>query len=281
MREFLAQHPIRMPDATPEPQQGQIWRAAWEDAVADVYIVDADDDIILAMPVTPDSGIVSAIHHLGEDESPLGYAIAVWAGLQRELPLIVLDGCYGQIEDPLGEVDLPAQSELIDSAREVDPRSEFIGRLERQFELLATATWMPPEQPIGPIRELVRGTGLRLRDIRDQTSLADEILTRINRSTWWLPASQIEELFEALATSPSDLPRSEAFFDTPGLPRAINSPSRKAAFRDFSRRKDISEAEARLEAADQVLAAAARQSKPEVDEQARWDYLLDVYRHDA
>ncbi len=70
-------------------------------------------------------------------------------------------------------------------------------------------------------------------------------------------------------------------FDTPGLPRAINSPSRKAAFRDFSRRKDISEAEARLEAADQVLAAAARQSKPEVDEQARWDHLLDVYLHDA
>jgi hypothetical protein len=270
-----------MADATPKPQQGQVWRAGWEDAVLDIYIVDAGDDIVSAMPVTPDSGIVSTTHRLGEDESPLGYAVAVWVGLQRGLPVFVLDGCYGQIEDPLDEVGLPAQSELFDSARAADPRSDLIGRLERQFERLAMATWMPPEQPIGPIRELVRTAGLRLRDVRDQTSLADEILTRINRSAWWLPANQIEELSKALATSPSDLPRSEPFFDTPELLRALNSPNRKAVFRDISRRKGISEGEVRLEAADQVLAAAARQSRPEVDEQARWEHLLDVYLHDA
>lgn len=269
-----------MPDATPEPQQGQIWRAVWEDTVIDVYIIDACDGIVSAMPVTPDSGIVSAIHHLGDDESPLGYAVAVWPGFQRALPAFVLYGCYGQIEDPLGKVALPTQSELIDRAREADPRSELIRRLERQFELLATATWMPFEQPIGPIRQLVQSAGLRLRDVSDQTSLANEILTRINRSAWWLPANQIEELSEALATPPSDLPRSEPFFDTPELPRAINSPNRRAAFRDFSRRKDISEAVARLEAANRVLAAAARQSKPEVEEQARWEHLLDIYLHD-
>lgn len=281
VREFLTQHPIRMPDAIPEPHHGQIWRAVWEDAVLDIYIVDAGDDIVSAVPVTPDSGIVSATHRLGVDESPLGYGVAVWIGLQRKLPVFVLDGCYGQIEDPLDEVDLPAQSELIDSARAADPRSELIRRLEGQFELLATATWMPPEQPIGPIRDLVRNAGLRLRDVRDQTSLADEILTRINRSAWWLLANQIAELSDALATPPSDLPRSEPFFDTPELPRAINSPSRRAAFRSFSRRKDISEGEARLEAAHQLLAASARQSRPEVDQQARWEHLLDVYLHDA
>ena len=282
MREFLAQHPIRLPDATPEPQPGQIWRAVWGDAVIDVYIVDAGDDLVLAIPVTPYSGTASpSAHHLGDDESPLGYAVAVWPGLQRELPALVLDGCYGQIEDPLDEGDLPAQSELIETARAADPRSELIDRLEGQFEQLAAATWMPSEQPIGPIRDLARNAGLRLRDVRDQTSLADEVLTRINRSAWWLPANQIAELSEVLATPPSDLPRSEPFFDTPELPRVFNSPKHRAEFRDFSRRKGISEGEARLEAAHQVLAAAARQSRPEVDERARWEHLLDVYLHNA
>jgi hypothetical protein len=282
VRDFLAQHPIRMPDATPEPQPGQTWRAVWEDVVIDVHIVEAGDDLVLAMPVTPYSGTASqSAHYLGDDESPLGYAVELWHDLQRELPVQVLDGCYGYVEEPLSEVDLPAQSELKEAARVTDPRSELIDRLERELEQLAKATWMPHSQPIGPIRDLVRNAGLRLRDVKEHTSLQDEILLRINGSAWWLPANQIAELSDVLEVPRSDLPRSAPFFDTPELPRAINSPKRRAEFRNLSARKGLSEGEARLEAAHQILAAAARQSGRDVDERARWEHLLDVYLHDA
>ena len=58
-RTILALNSIAIPNATPDPQVGQVWRAAWKEAVSNVCITAATPDTVTVLPVTGDPEIVS------------------------------------------------------------------------------------------------------------------------------------------------------------------------------------------------------------------------------
>ena len=284
LRDFLARNPIRMPDSTPDPQGGQIWRASWSDVSLDVHLAEANEDSVLAAPVSPhsDATRTPGTYFIDREESPLGYAFAGWASLQMELPLFVLDGCYGTAPIQLEEPDTTPQSELIEIARAADTQAIFMARVHEKLKELAVATWRPEEDAIGPIRQLVKQRGSTLRDVSDRTSLPEATLRLVSRIGWWLAPVQVSELALALDVPISDLPRSDPLRDTPNLVRTINSPRRRSSLRRLADNLRISEIESRLEAAGQLLAAAGREVPGgDPDSRERWEQLLDVYLADA
>ena len=284
LRDFLARNPIKMPDSTPEPQGGQVWRASWSDVSLDVYLAEANEDTVLAAPVSPhsDATRTPATYFIDGEESPLGYAVAVWASLRMELPLFVLDGCYGAAPIQLEEPEVPTQSELIEAARAADTQAVLRARIHQKLEELAAATWKPKEAAIGPIRRLVKQRHSTLRDVSDRISLPEAMLRQVSRTGWWLTPAQVSELAFALDVPTLDLPRSDPFTDTPNLVRTINSPRRRPSLRRLSDRLRISEIEIRLETAGQLLAAAGREAAGgDPDSRERWEQLMDLYLADA
>lgn len=281
LRDFLARHPIRLPDSTPYPEGGQIWRASWNDVELDVYLAQADEDSVFAAPVSPQSEATrtSASYVIDQEESPLGYALAVWVGSELAIPLFVLEGCYGVAKF---RPNTPTQSELTEAARAADAHALLRTRVHRKLQTLAGATWRPEEDAIGPIRPLVKQRGSTLRDVADRTSLTVSMLRRLSSMGWWLTPAQISELAMALDVPTSDLPRSDPLTDKPNLVRTINSPRRRSSLRRIAERRGISEITTRLEVAGQVLAAAGREVPGlDPDSRERWEQLLDLYLTDA
>lgn len=278
VRGFLARHPIRMPDTTPEPVAGQVWRATWDDAVADIYITRAHDDTVRFLPITAYSpAIANPLAYLSADESPLGYASAVWREDEREIPIFVLDGCFGSVAEIQVEPPSPPQSDLSEAARAADPGWQLQLSMERQLDDLAAATWIPQGQPVGPIRDLLRDAGLTLRQLSQQVSMPEDLLVRINTSSWWLNQATASSLSDALGVPVTSLPHRAPFATDPELPRAINAPARRASFRQKSLREGITEAQVRFAAANELLLAAARRSAPGVSEHDKWNHFLDMY----
>ncbi len=279
-RATLALNPIAIPDATPYPQVGQVWRAAWTEAVSNVYIVATTPDTVTALPVTGDPEIVSNPYCLLDvAESPLGYAAAIWRSPHVEVPTFVLDGCYGEIPGIHEElVDL--STPLSERARAADPSWQMQQRLSETMLCLKEATWLPESQPVGPLRTLMQRAQVSARTLSERMAATEGTLRLIVDGSWWIGDDAIALLADALAVPAADLPHGDPFAAAPELPRAVNSPARKRAFQQRAERDGVAEAKARFDAVQQLLPALTRQAGRDINERAKWDQLLDVYLSD-
>ena len=278
LRAALEREPIHVPDSVPVPRVGQVWRAVWEETVANVYVDAVSDDTVTVCPMTGDPALVSAVRvFLTATESPLGYPSAIWSGLRLEAPAFVLAGCYGEVPQEVLEEPHAPVAPLSERARSADPGWHLEQHVRRTFALLAEASWLPTTQPVGPVRALMNSAKVTARRLAESTGLTTDILELLLDGSWWIGEQSKEMLASSLNLSAQDLPHEDPFAEASELARAINSPFRKQAFLLRSQRDRVREAVARLTAAQELLPARTRRAAQAVDERAKWDQLLDLY----
>lgn len=280
IREQLAETPIVLPTETPDPAAGQVWRATWDDAAANVYIEAAPTPgWVRVLPVTAEPEFVRSVKFfLDRDESPMGYVAAVCRQPQMDVPTFVLEACYGSLPSMEEEPD-DQPTELTGEARSADPKYQHEALLARQLETLASASWTPRDQrAVGPIRTLVEQTGSSLRHLREAVGLTADEISRILDHAWWLSTDQLRRLADHLQVSVLDLPEGDPFTDEPELLRVTEAPRLRSRLREYATRHGLSEAGGRFQVASRLLAGArARSFTRAEDRTAYWEELLDDY----
>lgn len=280
IRAQLAETPIVLPTETPDPGVGQVWRAFWDDVATNVYIEGAaTPGRVVVLPVTAEADSARSVKFfLDRDESPVGYTAAVCRRPQVDLPVFVLDACYGSVP-PMEEEPDDQPTELTGEALDADPGYQLEAAMTEQLDMLASARWMPSEQlAVGPIRSLVDRVGRNLRDLRRILGITADEISRLLDHAWWLTSDQRRRLADDLQVSVEDLPEGDPFADEPELVAVTEAPRQRRRLREYGRQRGLSEATARFQIARHLLAGArARSATPEADRVAYWEELLDDY----
>jgi hypothetical protein len=268
-------------DLPPEPGEGQLWRARWEDQVEIVLVTATTPGGVQVVPVTLDVGYEDdETLVVPPDSGPLGVSFLIWRGLARDLPLRVLDRYLGSPRE-----GLRTAAELAAAATEgartgtaitsaTDPRSEYRARLADGLDILAAASWAP--EGTGQLGALLQaagqnpGTLIALLGITPQQALA------LLRGQAPLSPSQADLVAQA-----TDHPVAELIAANPALPTELVSrldqPRRRRQVQQLAARRGTGEIDAWRQAGYETFALAARQTG---DRESRaWDERLDRYFH--
>jgi hypothetical protein len=268
-------------DLPPEPGEGQLWRARWEDQVEIVLVTATAPGRVQVVPVTLDLGYEDdETLVVPPDSGPLGVSFLIWRGLARDLPLRVLDRYLGSPREGLRTAaELAAAATggagtgtAITSA--TDPRSEYRARLEDGLDSLAAASWAP--RGTGELGALLQADGqgpatlIALLGITPQQALA------LLRGQAPLSPSQAD-----LVAQVTDRPVAELIAANPALPTELVSrldqPRRRRQVQQLAARRGTGEIDAWRQAGYETFALAARQTG---DRESRaWDERLDRYFH--
>jgi len=152
------------------PSRGQVWRVRWEDTVELVIVLGATDTTVSAAPVTEDLDYADeATVILPAAECPLEEDLAVWLGLQCDLPTQVLDRTFGVASQAwcdvaLGGGDLAAERGT-GLALGTDLRHQYRAQLKDNLALLAAAQWVP--DGVGGLDTILTSNALGPQEIVD------------------------------------------------------------------------------------------------------------------
>lgn len=286
----------------PDPVRGQLWRASWEDVRQLVLVlrVTGTGTAVVA-PVTADTPAndESAVM-LDANLTILGHAVTVWSGLAAEIPLFVFDLVIGAVAPTIVRVaehaaigerweNLPEGVSMGTPVESVfDPAAGVQAELSDVLECFRDATWAPDSLPSGKsLRELLMGRA-------DMPALMRELTEALD-----LKLPEVIDLLKG--TRPVDPEHVPAIARTTGLTeqevlsaaspipdslvRELDRPRWRKALR-AQRRRDESEASARLTVAYGTLALAARQTGPVAADPwpQRIRHYLDTHqldRHDT
>lgn len=242
------------------PTAGQLWRGRWEGSACLLLLIDVQDSVILAAPVTlnaddaDDQSVVAPAELLA-----VQMAATIWLGLAHEIPMRVLDRPIGSATSPPAEGTRVEQLESLPRGRRVhtpaDPRALVRARLLDTVETFAEATWVPSHQG---------GLPALLEDV-DFTALAGVLgspaaALAVKRGKQPLTAAQAQQLAALVNRDPGDL-----LAGNPALPDELvavfDRPQVRGDVVRLAQRRGITELQARRDAAYGVLAMAARQSR--------------------
>jgi plasmid maintenance system antidote protein VapI len=264
----------------PEPIAGQLWRASWGELNELVLVLAVAGDHLRTAPVTVDVDYADEdTVVLPADATPLSVELAVWLGLQRDLPFGVLDRYLGSIgerwrkaedvERGLASGD-PRRGPACLSA--ADPRAEYRARLDDTLDMLAAATWVPTGS--GGLPQLLRAAGLDPQQLVTLLGMTPQQALAVLRGQAPLSSDQADRLVQVSGHGTDEL-----LAANPPLPAdlvaRLDRPRRRAQVRELARRRQVPETAAWRAAAFGTWALAARQTGDKVD--AAWDQRLDRY----
>lgn len=262
--------------ATPDPEPGQIWRARVDDIAELVLLVTVTDRRVTAAPVTIDADYADdQALTVSAGASPLGVATTVWLGLTDSVPMRTLDRCAGRLTPDNTEVSTAVRGNgqpgvAVLSA--VQPAAEYRARLADCMDALAAVSSDIPGT--GELPALLRVAGVkpgRLAELGMETPRA----LAVSRGT----AAVNEHEAEALAT---ELNRTveDILAANPAPPAELvtwlDRPQRRQELEQLAKQRGLGTDEARIHAAYDVYALAAREPGGSIDWNARLDRYFEL-----
>ncbi|MBK6873555.1 MAG: hypothetical protein IPJ14_07855 [Kineosporiaceae bacterium] len=269
-------------DLPPEPDEGQLWRARWEDQVEIVLVTAATPGSVQVVPVTLDVGYE-------DDETlvvppgsgPLGVPFLIWRGLPRNLPRRVLDRYLGSPREGLRTTAELAAAPATGGATTgtaitsaADPRSEYRARLEDSLDRLAAASWAP--RGTGQLGPLLQAAGQTPATLIDLLGITPQQALALLRGQVPLAPPQADLVAQATGRSVAELLAANPSLP-PELVARLDQPRRRRQVQQLAERRGVTETEAWRQAGYETLALAARQTG---DRESRaWEERLDRYFH--
>lgn len=261
-------------ESVTDPDPGEIWRAAWKTSVQLVLITAVGDDDVDAVPVSPDVEFADDRTVRIHPGPPLTHGLGAWCGLQRRLPVRVLDVRISTITaDDLGAVRAgngigPPITSVLDERDQV--RDALAGRLAA----LADATWLPSSSDAVDLADRVRERGLKPSQLALALDVAPGDVTDLLRADRGPTPRQAEILGPILDLEPSRL---LAVHVDPDLVWALDRPRyrRRLAERGIAEGHS-DEAAWRLQVATGRLPVAARTTGA-VSGRRRWSGLIETF----
>ncbi len=266
-------------EPAPDVEAGQLWRAAWQDAAEMVFITAVSDGQVMAAPVTVDSDF--ADEHtavLPPEATSAGVALAVWAGLTRQLPMFVLDRLVGRAAEGWSTPDvLTAARErgalngtpLVDA---VDRRHEYRAQLQDALEVLATASWAPAGS--GTLGTLLRGAGVKAEQVAQSLHATPQEALALLRNELPVTSEQARALAALAGTSEAELLDANPAPPV-DLVAQLDQPRRRRQVQALASRRGTDELTARRTAVFESWRFAARQTG--APSTPAWDERLDQY----
>ncbi len=242
------------------PAAGQIWRARWQTAGLLVVLIEISRSHVLAVPVTADPA--AAGRHavrLARTDTTVAVELFIWPGLQRLLPVRVLDRRLGDVtsRDHIPAL-ATATSQGPDTGHDVfDPALEERARLEDEMAALADAAWAPTGS--GRIKELLDIASVSPAAIRQLPGVKPAEALAIRRGERPLTSAQIAALVELTGT-----PATTWWAANPQLPAdlidEVDQPAMRRPILALAAEDGSDELEQRCRVAYAVYALAARQT---------------------
>jgi hypothetical protein len=264
----------------PNPAAGQVWRARIAELTELVLLLTVDARTVTAAPVTIDAEYADEQAVIvPADESPLGVATTVWLGLAHAVPMRTLDRCAGRLTPAAAEVTsairgLGQPGAAVVSAAQ--PVAEYRARLADCMDNLAKVSTDIPGT--GELPALLTAAGLkpsRLVELGLDTPRA----LAVTRGTAALNEDEAEVLAHELGRTVDDVLNANPAPPTE-LTTWLDRPRRRRQLEGLAAQRGIDAEEARVHAAYDVWALAAREPGGGVDWDARLDRYFDLVLDD-
>lgn len=264
----------------PDPAAGQVWRARIAELTELVLLIAVDAHTVMAAPVSIDAEYADEqAVTVPADESPLGVATTVWLGLAHTVPMRTLDRCAGRLTPPAAEVTSTIRgigqpgAAVVSAAQ---PVAEYRARLADCIEKLSNVSSEIPGT--GELPALLTTAGLkpsRLVELGLDTPRA----LSVARGTAAVNENEAEVLARELDRSLDDVLNANPAPPT-DLTTWLDRPQRRRQLEGLAAQRGIDAEEARVHAAYDVWALAAREPGGGVDWNARLDRYFDLVLDD-
>lgn len=256
------------------PVPGELWLLDWEGERL-LGVVQGRGDRPLMWTVAPatiedDDELTGSTAAIGEEVSPIGLPIRIWA----QAAVAVEQGVFLHRAGTLPDAEAPVGDDGQPGERSWDAAA-ILADLGRTLDTLGTAHWIPTSDAVVvDVGELMASQRLRPTDVEAATGIPASRVREIARGVVEPSPTEAPLLADLLGTDP------DAVRSTPEPPLAlidaVSSPMRRPAIRLRAMRDGVSEAVARWSATVGVMAMPARTSGVERDADA-WDDLLEQY----
>ncbi|MFD3549358.1 hypothetical protein ACFWUW_27795 [Streptomyces sp. NPDC058655] len=277
---------LRVPDAVyqvatappQDPRPGHIWRAVWEGTVQLLLITTTSaDDTVRAVPVSFERYADADTLLLPAQVTTLEQPLALWWGLETDVPWCVLDRQVSELTSRPGALTPRTIADTVTGAQWGSgtvlsaATSEYRATLTDHVEVLASARWAP--QGSGDLSQMFRDHDITIQQLAAELKLPPPLALDVWRGQQPLTAEQAATL-AALHDQPAD-----RFLDAnPALPPTVvhelNRPLRRSQVKKLAAQYGETEHAARLRAAYGVYALAARD---ENRTQPNWTARTDRY----
>jgi len=264
----------------PTPAPGQIWRANWASVVELVLIRNVVGSNVSLVPASLDTDYADeATLVLSEDETSLSVSVAIWTGLERTLPMRILDRFVGRVFSDV--TDSHWVFRAIEAERGVlgrlagnpsDPLCEFRAIIEDSLDELAETALIPEGD--NRLGSLIASSTLDMDALSRLLSIPIQQAFNLRRGQSPATGDQAELLAEHLGISVNEVLEANPSLPE-GLITCLSDPHRRNQVYQLSILRQIPEPEAWSAAGYGTYALAARQTG-EVEEPA-WNERLDAY----
>lgn len=251
-----------------EPSVGELWHLEWGDAALVALVLDADVDRYLVAAVTAEAPAEPG-PTIEIPETANRLTLYVWPALRRTVPLGVFNRPVG--DQVPTDVVTAALTRGFESASDWSTATRLADLLAR-LDQLSEATWIPvvAEEPV-ILGDLVRARGLRPSALAQLSGVPAGAITELVRGVRQATPDEAARLAATLDVPAVDLGQPVSI--PRALARAIDRPVHRAAIRLRALHARVTEAAARLDLAETVLAMPARTAHAERDVDA-WDQLV-------
>jgi len=253
-------------EPTADPAVGDLWRLEWEDQATLAVVTGINGPIVSILPAavdSPDDDIDPAVE---ADESPLGIPLFLWHDLSYDVPLGVFSQRAGAVPPAAIEEAGPPRERSWAIAAAM---AEALAAVNR----LAAAEWVPKRPATAPVdlAATLKQQGLIPSRIEALTGIPAARLLAFVRGSQAPTWDEALRLGELLDVDPGSLHRPVSLPDA--LIWAIERPVHRMKLRLRAIKDGLTEAGARFQVAEEVLARAAR-TTPGQREVDAWDELV-------
>lgn len=257
----------------PDPSPGQVWRANIGDVTELILLVTVSESRVTAAPASIDPDYADDTARIvPADTSPLGIATTIWLDLAQAIAVRTLDRYAGQLT--LGHADVPAAVRALGQpgcavVSAAQPAAEYRARLADCMDSLAAVTVDIPGT--GELPGLLRDRGIKL-DRLVELGMATPRALAVTRGSAAVNEDEATALAAELQRTVDDI-----LTANPAPPIQLvtwlDQPRRRRQIEQLAQQRDLGDEEARIHAAYDVYALAAREPGGSLD----WNNRLDRY----
>ena len=260
----------------PEPSPGQVWRANAGDVTELVLLVDVSESRVTAAPASldPDYADDTAVT-VPAETSPLGVATTFWTDLAQAIAVRTLDRYAGQLTT--AHTDVPAAVRALGQpghavVSAAQPAAEYRARLADCMDSLAAATVDIPGT--GELPALLRDSGVKL-DWLVALGMPTPRALAVTRGTAAVNEAEATALSAELRRTVDDILTANPAPPTQ-LVTWLDRPRRRRQLEQLAHQRELGLEDARIHAAYDVYALAAREPGGVVDWNARLDRYFEL-----
>ena len=264
-----AKPPAAENEELPPLAPGQFWRLEWLGETGHVLVISVEEAVVEVLPVVEDPELIEGtLIYWSTEDSPLGFAAAVWSGPRVTVPSFLFDRYYGHVElSTLPEAD----------GRSPTPYSPavaaLIGSVISRLESLSAADWVPTADGDNWDSALMSAK-VSYADLAAALGLSNAELEELTTGTRLPSDEERSVIADLLRRDPVHLPGAATI--PLELVLAMNRPAVRPDIRRFASERRIDEETARQSLARDFVTAAHRTAKAGSAREF-WERVVDDY----